>query len=509
MSAVGSTVAEASKRPPRAGTLRARALQGAAWTMAGYGASQVLRLGSNLVLTRLLFPEAFGLMTLVAVFMQGLQMFSDIGVAPSIIQHKRGHDPAFLNTAWTLQVLRGFAVCAVACVLAVPYARYYGHAPLGAMIIVASTNAVFNGFNSTRLATQNRELAIGRLALIDLTSQVSALVAMVSWVWVLPTVWGLVAGGIVGSIVRLVLSHTILSGTANRFCWDATARTELFRFGRWIFCSTALTFVAGQADRLVFGSLASLEVLGVYAIALTMAAMPTQVIQKIGSSVLFPIYSRIVNSGQQLSGRLDRARLPLLVSAGAVLTLLVAAGPHVIGLLYDARYADAGWMLRVLAVGAWFQCMAVTSGAALMALGQSKSIAGANLAKFVTFVVAVPIAFSLGGFTGAVCATIVGEIAKYWALVASAHRAGLGVFKADVRMTTCFTAGALISWWAVATMESNAAHPAVVVLVCGLISGLLWLGPAAGLMGGRFAARGSLSAWCRKSRSGAPPSDGL
>jgi hypothetical protein len=61
----------------------------------------------DLILTRLLFPEAFGLMALVQVFMGGLQMFSDLGVNMSIIQSKRGEDPDFLNTAWTFQILRG------------------------------------------------------------------------------------------------------------------------------------------------------------------------------------------------------------------------------------------------------------------------------------------------------------------------------------------------------------------------------------------------------------------
>lgn len=82
-------------------SLKKLAIRGMVWTVAGYGASQILRLGSNLILTRLLFPELFGLMTLVNIFITGLHLFSDIGVGPSIIQNKRGDDPVFLNTAWT------------------------------------------------------------------------------------------------------------------------------------------------------------------------------------------------------------------------------------------------------------------------------------------------------------------------------------------------------------------------------------------------------------------------
>lgn len=82
-------------------------MRGVAISLGTTVAQQLIRLGSNLILTRLLFPEAFGLMALVQTFMTGLAMFSDIGIGPSIIQNRRGEDPDFLNTAWTIQIGRG------------------------------------------------------------------------------------------------------------------------------------------------------------------------------------------------------------------------------------------------------------------------------------------------------------------------------------------------------------------------------------------------------------------
>jgi len=64
----------------RGAGLMARALRSASWLLLGYGGSQALRLASNLILTRLLFPEAFGLMALVSVITVGLALFSDIGL---------------------------------------------------------------------------------------------------------------------------------------------------------------------------------------------------------------------------------------------------------------------------------------------------------------------------------------------------------------------------------------------------------------------------------------------
>lgn len=148
--------------------LKKLAVRGMVWTIAGYGASQILRLGSNLILTRLLFPELFGLMTLVNIFITGLHLFSDIGVGPSIIQNKRGDDPVFLNTAWTLQVIRSFGIWLCCILLAWPVANFYDMPQLLWLIPLVGLNTIINGFNSTALYTLNRHMAIAQLAIFEL-----------------------------------------------------------------------------------------------------------------------------------------------------------------------------------------------------------------------------------------------------------------------------------------------------------------------------------------------------
>ena len=65
-------------------SLKKRAVNGSIWSVTGFGAGQFLRLVSNLLLTRLLFPEAFGILALVQVVLQGIKMFSDVGISTSL-----------------------------------------------------------------------------------------------------------------------------------------------------------------------------------------------------------------------------------------------------------------------------------------------------------------------------------------------------------------------------------------------------------------------------------------
>ena len=142
-----------------AARLRSRALVGSLWVVSGYGGRELIRLANNLILTRLLFPEAFGFMAIVNVILLGLAMFADIGLPDKIVQSNRGEERRFLDTAWTLQILRGGFLFLVSCWLAWPLARFYDEPSLLGMLPVAGTALLIGGFRSTWLSrsTTQRE----------------------------------------------------------------------------------------------------------------------------------------------------------------------------------------------------------------------------------------------------------------------------------------------------------------------------------------------------------------
>ena len=98
-------------------TLRKRIIHGASWIMVGHISGQLLRLVSNLIMTRLLVPEMFGVMAIANVIMIGLAMMSDIGIRQHIIQSKHSDSENFLNTAWVVQIIRGIILWFIALII--------------------------------------------------------------------------------------------------------------------------------------------------------------------------------------------------------------------------------------------------------------------------------------------------------------------------------------------------------------------------------------------------------
>src|SRR5262245_5362607 len=239
---------------PARSSLKQRVLTASAWSLAGYGLSQAIRFGSNLLMTRLLAPEMFGVMAIAMMVMTGLAMFSDVGLKPNVIQSKRGNEPAFLNTVWTTQILRGvvlsFLGLCIGVLLAfadridvIPKETAYADPILPYAIAILSIIAVISGFQSTKLFEASRILSIGRVTQIEFAAQIAGLLCMLIWVSVDRSIWALVAGTICSSLAMAIISHAWLPGVANRWEWDRSAFREIIQFGKWIFISSILGFL--------------------------------------------------------------------------------------------------------------------------------------------------------------------------------------------------------------------------------------------------------------------------
>lgn len=420
------------------------AIRGAIWTLIGYGTAQIIRFGSNLILTRLLAPELFGLMALVYVFITGLHLFSDVGIGISIVQNKRGDEPAFLNTAWTIQVMRG-AVLWVACLLlAYPAAQFYQQPRFVWLIPVVGLSTIISGFNSTAIFSLNRHLAVKEIALFELSGQVVGTTVMIVWAWIYPTVWAMVGGGLVTCVFQLFLSYRLGKGKLNHFTWDKSAVREIASFGVWIFLTTALTFFGEQSDRLILGKVLSqdlgetqgLAMLGIYGIAMTFADLPRSVTSALNGKVVMPALSKVIDQPRATVRSKLRSKRRLILLAMAVgLAGLAAGGDFIIKTLYDSRYADAAWMLPVLALGIWPRLMCNTNEAALFAISRPQYTAGANLTRFICTAIGIWIGYSIYGLPGAVAGVALNDFFYYLVIIWGLRREGLSNIRQDLLAT--------------------------------------------------------------------------
>ncbi len=405
--------------------LLARFMRSGSWVLVGFGGSQVLRLASNLILARLLFPEAFGFMALITVVTVGLSLFSDVGISPAISHSKRGDDPDFLDTAWTIQVVRGFLLWGMTLVLALPVSRFYGEPDLALYLPIAGLSLLATGFFPTRIATANRHLMLGRVIQLDLISQALSLVLMVGLVAITHSVAALVFGMVLQPFARLILSNIYLPGHRNRLRWERRAASELIHFGKWVFLSTAFFFVSSQGDRAILGKLVPLDVLGQYNIAFFLASFPNTLGQALNQRLMIPVYREKPVRGD--AGNFHKLRLLRVGLTAGIMTLLMIMafiGPGLVAFLYDDRYLMAGPIITLVSVAFVPVVIGITYDQAALAVGDSRSMFIYSAARAVVQTALFLMGVLYFGLPGGVAAMGLAALAVYPVLIWMATKHG-------------------------------------------------------------------------------------
>ena len=417
--------------------LKSRMFKAAGWLVGSNVTGQLLRLVSNLILTRLLLPEAFGLVAAVNTLYFGLVMFSDLGVWQSVIRSEHSDDPRFLGTAWSVQLLRGvllfFIVLAIALALHLgaglgwfESGTVYADSRLPPMMVVFGLSALLQGFESMNLASAQRELLGLKLARLEILSQLSAMIVTISIAWLTRSVWSLLIGSVVSSAVRTLMSHFALPGDFARPAWDSAFASEIVGFGKWIFISSIIGFLAANGEKLILGGSLSVASFGIFSIASMLMAAFVGVYSSLNGHVVFSSLSLALKSGDKSEELRVYAHVQSLVDLflGASAGLIIMAGQWAVWILYDQRYHAAGWMLQCLGLSVIAIRHQVTEQL-MFARGKPSWVSANNALRALALVIVIPLGQRVMGEFGAILAVAACQFASWPLSLEFKRRQGL------------------------------------------------------------------------------------
>ena len=335
---------------------------GTIWTISGFGSDIFVRMLSSLILTRIFAPEVFGLMAIITALLMGMEMISEVGVRSSIIQNPKGEQSNFLNTAWTIQIIRGITLWTVLYLITPSIADYYNEPLLLSLIPLASLNLVIRSFVSVHVYVYSRALKVKRIVIMSIIIQSLSALFTITLALVIENVLAIVLGSIFSAIVNLLLSFILFKQPKSKIQLDKSIVLEIFHLAKWLFLASVFTFFVGNGDRLIIGKLVSRDFLGLYNLAAMFSQIPISILSSLSSFILMPYLSKSYHSNplefnhnfNHLIRKILNYMLPLI---GA----LIVFGQLIISLLYSDEFSGAGEILSLLAVATMFQvaCLAV------------------------------------------------------------------------------------------------------------------------------------------------------
>jgi len=330
--------------------LKNKALSGVVWACLGQTGQGVLAFIISLVLARLLDPETFGLVAMLAIFMSLANALMDSGWTATLIQ-KAELESSEISSVFVANLITGFVLMGLFWFTAPAIAAFYHQPVLCPLTRFVSIQFPINAFSLVQWGLLKRKLnfraeSLVRIGGIFAGGVVGMWGALRGW-----GVWSLAAQGVVQSCVRTGLFFWFNRWTPVwRFEWAALR--ALLPYGLNIFGVTLLENVVSRVDYLLIGRFISVRDLGLYNRAWTLKDLPAENISGVINQVMFPAFSRIQHNARLTKQAFRRSLCMAFVIVTPLMIGMVVTARDLIHVVYSERWIECVPYLRWFCFGA-------------------------------------------------------------------------------------------------------------------------------------------------------------
>ncbi len=349
-------------------SLKAKAVSGGIWLSAGSGFEQALRLIRNMILTRFLAPEVFGVVAIVLSVNAAFESFSQIGIKEAVIQSPRGEEKTYLNGAWLIAVGRAIALYAIIYVCSPLLADFYNNDGLISLFRVAFLSLLFTGLMSSGAYVSLKKLKFKRWAIIFHGGGWVGILTSLVLTYYMRNEWALVIGFTVESFSRLILSYIYCPfwPTLN---YDREDLKALFNYAKGMFGLPLLTFIFMKCDVIVIGKVCDFSDLGLYSMVSIIAWSPFQFITLITAQVIMPVFSE-KQEDKKWANKWILNITKITVFIGLPLLFFVGFyGEDLLTIIYGVKYGEIALPFVIIFFTAFLRTSSVPIAAFFLASG--------------------------------------------------------------------------------------------------------------------------------------------
>lgn len=347
-----------------------KVIRGGSWVLALRFVEKGLSTVKIIILARILSPNDLGLFGIALLTLSILEAFSQTGFNTALIQ-KKGDTKGYLDSAWSMSVLRGLILFSLLYFLA-PYAAIFFYAPESSKIIqVLAFTIVLKGFNNIGIVYFQKELEFRKMFICCSVPTIIEFVTVVSLAFVLQNVWSLIIGQLVGSIAAFITGY-LVHPYRPKIKFEKSKIKELFSFGKWIMWSTILFFFITQGDDLFVARFLGVTALAFYQLAFRIANIPTTEIAHLFSQVTFPAYSKMQDNLPRLKESYLRVLRLVSFLSLPISGLILVLATEFTTIFLGEKWLDMVPTMQVLVLSGLVRSIANTAGSVFTAVGKPK-----------------------------------------------------------------------------------------------------------------------------------------
>jgi O-antigen/teichoic acid export membrane protein len=330
-----------------------RSARGGAVTIVSQGLKFCTSMAGTVVLARLLTPQDYGLIGMVAIVINFVSLFQYLGLSTATVKWDQLNHQQVSTLFW-LNMMVSTLIMLMTGASAPVLAWFYGDPRLIAITFGYAISILFTGLSIQHEAILSRQMRFGALAIIDISSLVCGLIAALFGAWYGAGYWALVLSQLVTTLVRVVGTWTACRWRPGLPVRGSGVRTIL-SYGGNLTGFNLINFFSRNLDNALIGRYWGSYQLGLYAKAYQMLLLPMEQINAPIAAVAVPALSRLANSPE----RYRSAYLNILEKIAMItmpgIALMIATSDWLVLLLLGSQWREAGGIFMLLGLAAIIQ----------------------------------------------------------------------------------------------------------------------------------------------------------
>lgn len=434
-------------------------------------AIRAIGLVSTVVLARLLVPDDFGLVALSTTIVFAVEMLGYFSFDVALIRDSKAGRPQY-DTAWTLNVIRGWLTALIISVFAVPMSKLFNEPRLDLVLYVLAALSVVECYGNIGIVDLRKELRFRQEFQFMMSQRIVSFIVTLACAFAIREYWALLAGIAAGRITGTAASY-FMSPYRPRHC--LTEWKPLINFSKWLLVNNVL-HVLGRADVYIIGRHFGAHDLGVYNVSAEIASLPSTELVAPIQRAIYPGFAKLAADAERLRrSYIDGLSILMMLAIPAATGIAVLADP-IVRTLLGPNWVAAVPLLQILSLNGLLKLSGGNAYSVFLAIGRPKIITVQSLLNLAMLVPFLVIGISLFGLTGAAWALVgASGISLVVSFVVVGRKLHISVFDLARAVWRSWLAAGIMAacvLWATSLLAWVTEHPAA-HLAAGILLGAI------------------------------------
>ena len=351
-----------------------------------YG-TMIVQLGLTMILSRLIMPEAYGIVAIITVLIGFFNLFADIGFGINIIQHPE-MEKDDINKLFSFSLIVGIILTVLTFLSSLPLVAIYNNPEYYSLCSIVSFASFFNALNVVPNAILTRDKRFKIIALRTISCTITSGVIAVILALMNFGVYALISQSIISALFLFVWNYK-----QNPLRLKTFKRKAIFKllgtYSLYQVFFNILNYFTRNLDNLVIGKYFGSEDLAYYNKSYYLYLYPNNIFASVITGVLHP-YIREYKSNYKAMYE-KYIQIERLLSIIGIFTMLVffTCSTEIILIMFGKNWEPAGLCLKGLSICMWSQMMSSVSGSFFLSIERTDQMFKSGIINFCLIVISI------------------------------------------------------------------------------------------------------------------------